>query len=178
MSWVLYFCSWAQRSTISTFLIQLSGQSPAAAIFRGRSNRSPCISLTFRAGILPRSSPNRLGAVQRDAFPVMPTQSIRTSRSLPGYSRRPRPTIWAYRLSDWVGRATMTVSTLGMSVPSVNTMQLTMQGISPAVKASMMAARSLVSPVTTTAPLMRPAISSAWWTLTAKISVAPAACSR
>ena len=72
----------------------------------------------------------------------------------------------------------MTVSTRGISVPSVKTMQLTMQGISPAVKALMMAARSLVSPVTTTAPGIRFAISSAWWTLTAKISVAPVASSR
>ena len=65
-----------------------------------------------------------------------------------------------------------------MSVPSVNTMQLTMQGISPAVNAWMIDARSFVLAVTTTAPEIRRAISSAWCTDTAKISVAPTAISR
>ena len=60
-----------------------------------------------------------------------------------------------------MGRAIMTVSTRGISVPSVNTMQLTMQGISPAVNRSMMAALSFVSPVTTTAPGIFAAISLA-----------------
>ena len=67
----------------------------------------------------------------------------------------------------------MTVSTRGMSVPSVNTMQLTSTGISPSVKRRMISARFMVFPVTTTAPGIFEAISSAWWTDTAKISVGP-----
>ena len=83
-SWVWYFCSLAHRSTISTFRIQLSGQSEAATAFMGSSNSSPSSSFCLAFGTLARSMPSSDGAVQRDAFPVMPTQSISFSRSLPG----------------------------------------------------------------------------------------------
>ena len=166
----------AHKSTISTFRIQLSGQSVAAIAFIGSSNRSPWSSSCFFLGTLLRSMPKSDGAVHRLAPFVTPTQSIRVSFSFPGYSLSPLPTIWAYRLSDWVGRAMMTVSTRGMSVPSVNTITLTRHGISRFVNLRMISARFSVLPVTTTAPGIRFAISSAWWILTAKTRVAPTAC--
>ena len=81
-SWVWYFCSLAHRSTISTFRIQLSGHSEAA--FMGSSNSSPSSSFCLAFGTLVMSIPSSDGAVQMDARPVMPTQSISVSRSLPG----------------------------------------------------------------------------------------------
>ena len=177
-SCVWYFCSWAHRSTISTLRIQLSGVSEADAARTGRSKSIPCNSFCFRFGTLETSRPSSEGAVQREALPVVPTQSMRMSLSFPGHSRSPRPTIWAYRASDWVGLAMITVSTLGISVPSVNTITFTRQGISPSVNRRMISSRFLVCPVTATAPGIFDAISSACSTFTAKISVAPWACSR
>ena len=171
--WVRYRCSLAHRSTVVMFLIQLWGQSAARSAFSGSSNSMPSTSCWRARGTSFSSTPTKVGAVHRLALPVTPTQSIKVRHSLPGYSRRPRPTIWVYNPSDWVGRAMMTVSTRGMSVPSVNTMQLTRQGISPAVNRVMIPLRLGVSPVTTSAPGMRLAISWHWATLTAKIRVAP-----
>ena len=83
-SCVWYFCSLAHRSTISTFRIQLSGQSDADSAFMGSSNSSPSSSFCLAFGTLVMSMPSSDGAVQMDARPVMPTQSISVSRSLPG----------------------------------------------------------------------------------------------
>ena len=106
------------------FRIQLSGQSAAAIATAGKSNSIPCTSSALRAGTASMSIPSSDGAVHSDDFPDTPTQSIRFNRSFPGYNRSPRPTICAYNASDCVGRAMITVSTRGISVPSVNTIQL------------------------------------------------------
>ena len=128
------------------------------------------------AGMSSRLIPSSDGAEHKCREPVTPTQSMRLSRCLSGCSRKPRPTIWVYRLSDCVGRAIISVSISGISVPSVKTITFTRHFILRSVKSRMMSARFLVSPVTTTAsdPIAA-AIACACRTDAAKISVAPSA---
>ena len=161
-------------STSFTFRIQLCGVSAAFASISGKANKSSGSS--FSHGVVFPSGgsiPSSVGAQHKSRVDDTPTQSMSSSSSLPGDNRKPRPTICVYKASDCVGRAIITVSTSGMSVPSVKTMQFTMHGISRRVKAAIISERFLVSPVTTTAPGMRFAISSQHSTDAAKISVAP-----
>ena len=64
------------------------------------------------------------------------------SRVLPGWRRVPRPTHWAYRPSERVGRAIATHDTPGSSKPSVRTPTLVRTWVRPSRKSARACARA------------------------------------